>query len=188
MAISPDFHFNNPVTPAQGAWCLAVSIISQADLSEPTTYTVDLDTVFDLSEGCPHLRFTIEIIRNAAKFNFIVYDSLPSGSLGKYFDDETGFEIIQLFSTISFNGFYPGNVKVTFHSSALPFLRKLQLAIHKLFRRNYLTPHSLMKHMRAGSPSIVLEMTALSNPYTLESFVCVRGVPKKWSWECELGS
>jgi hypothetical protein len=180
------FHFINPTTPAQGAWCLAVTLIARADFSRPTTCKVELDEVFDFSQAGFHPRFMTELIRDATKFSFITYDAFPStDDAYEYFRDEDAFESIHLFSAIHFSGGYPGSVKATFHSSALSFLRQLQIGIYQLFRQDDLRPYSLIEHMRLSNSSTILEMATLPNSYTIESLFCVKGKPKKFGHQYE---
>jgi hypothetical protein len=182
----PVFYFINPTTPAQGAWCLAVSLIARADFSRPTTCEVKLDEVLDFSQAGLHPRFITELVRDAAKFSFTTYYASPNtDDAYEYFRDEDAFKSIRLFSAVHFSGGYPGSVKVAFHSSALSFLRRLQTGVHQLLRQDDLRPSSLVEHMRLSNSSTILEMAALPNSYMMESLFCVKGTPEKFGHQYE---
>jgi hypothetical protein len=173
-----DFYFFCPVTPSGGAWALAVTLIARADLTKPSSCKMEIEEVFDLTDVDLQPRFISEVVHHAAKFGFVVYENDKDIFGTEYFDPVKAFKSNPLFAALHFCGGYPGSVKAIFHSSALPFLRKLQIAIHQLIRQDELTSSNLMKHMRISHPATILDMPAqpLYPSYLSDSTFCVRGV------------
>jgi hypothetical protein len=174
----PDFYFFCPSTPSGGAWALAVTLIARADLTRPSTYKMKMEEVFDLTDVDLQPRFIDEVVHHAAKFGFVTYEGNKIYSGTDYFGTTKAFKSNHLFAGLYFCGGYPGSVKAIFHSSALPFLRKLQILIHQLIEQGELTSSNLMMHMRNNYPAIILDMPAepLYPSYLSDSTFCVRGV------------
>ena len=174
----PDFYFFCPSTPSGGAWALAATLIAKADLTKHSSFKMEIEEVFDLTDVDLQPRFINEVVHLAAKFGFVVYDNDKAIFGTEYLDPSKAFKSNPLFAALHFCGGYPGSVKAVFHSSALPFLRKLQMTIHQLIRQDDLTSSNLMKHMRISHPATILDMTAqpLYPSYLSDSTFCVRGI------------
>jgi hypothetical protein len=145
----PNHPFTYPSTPSKGAWGLATSIIARTDLNQTRPIcSISIADVFEQTEGVTYT-WVDEATSRAMAFVLTVYQS-PNFK-------KTDYDTFCIFPTLRYRS-NPDRIEAELHHRARPYLKKMQLVIHKLYEQNMLTPENLAAHMNVADPLAVFKM------------------------------